>query len=1566
MNQNKTPMWKRSLVLTVIFALMCQNVMSVMASYDITETSSLVMTDTLWEVSSDDAVDLTKSELPEAADEVIPEGTTGVEPEAIVQEEPEAAAEKSTETVPEVIEEDQVDDTTDVQLAAPDDEEVEAAEEEAFEESDTYRVDNLKATQTIESGSMTQYLLEGENGFSVTDGNGNAFSESNPVTIDSYVNITYKFKFPNNSDIKAGTELYLYLPEMIEISEQMQQKNDFESQDGIKATWFVDSNAMITVTFEEDVELSNVSGAIKISSKVDRLEFCEETLGFDVGTWDGIASFPTDYDSKEPRKVTIKKTNSGYDPSTRTIMWNITVTPVVSYNPASKSLAGITVVDTFTTPEQSLTGDVYLNNTSNPITVTKTDTGFTYTFPDDIEEGAATLIFQTKLADSLFSVDPEQAAEDTIKVTNTADALLNDEKVASSSAANTVSISRTKITKNCSSIDVDNSLIKWTIVINQEMLDRKNAVVIDYYPAGTEVYINPGTNQPDVTITGESNILDQASITDDQSNNKLMIALGDITKQITIQVTLKITDLSKLKEVVSNGSITYEMTNSAVLLYDDVQYAKIESTKPGITPGINKDLIKIKKEGKVLNYETEDNKFLDNTVVQWNITIQNILENKTKQLIFEDTLPNGHIYKEGSFQVNGKSAEPEINGSTIAYTLSDDDKSIDECLISFMVNLDLAETDQGKISNVGYIKFDDKVISDTGEIYLNEKLMLSKDSSFNPAKSSEDDTAIPTFSWKVDFNNATPAMNLTDVIVTDTLPEDHVLAEDTITLYSYGSAKTQESLSEYFDWTYDTSNGKTSIVFTLKAGKVIDKHFCLEFDTVMKDGVAPITATNEVTLESAKTSLLSASATETVGYEIPVVKDNTYQEGQIIEWTVDINKAEKGKDQTNYLYPGSYLEDQLIPALDLVQEEGSIVLYELQRKDKNSEYQVSSVKYVDGEYSYDAEKIFTYYLPKELDPAKAYRLVFKTMVVNASSTDIRNICTFKNVVSETKAEVSKVILKNIGGVAVLEGDNLIIQLKKTGISKETGKEVPLPDVAFEIFKKDDAGKETVLESGVTTENGIIRFTKKLLFDHTYYVRETSKPDGYADATDDVYEINISNGTSTDEKIQVTITKNGDSSTAVTQDVALDPDSNYFIIPFNLENKLEPDEITISKVDITGEKELSGATLTIYEANEDGSKGKQADQWISKAEPYKVPSGKLSVEKSYILEETSAPKGYGYAKDITFRIEKTGSVMVTDNGQEKDAEGNIVMMDELIKMSVSKINSAGGALAGAVLSIYETDDEGKATEIIASDRDGQLLTWESTKEEHDITGISPGTYVLHEEEAPWGYYVAYDIIFTVNKDGTITKVSEDGAIEGNMIIMTDLRYTEVMPEWIALVIKKTVTGTAGDKDKEFTFTLTLTDEDGVELEESFPYEGSKSGTIKSGQSVKLKHGESIQIMEIPLGANYQVAESGNEGYEVTAEGDVGSITDVGEVASFVNHKDKKEIIPTLTPTPTSGKVYSASLGRSITPTRIISRTAKTVKSGDITTVWIWIMICLVCAGAGVGVIIMKKRKAIKNN
>ncbi|MDD4510348.1 MAG: DUF5979 domain-containing protein, partial [Oscillospiraceae bacterium] len=68
----------------------------------------------------------------------------------------------------------------------------------------------------------------------------------------------------------------------------------------------------------------------------------------------------------------------------------------------------------------------------------------------------------------------------------------------------------------------------------------------------------------------------------------------------------------------------------------------------------------------------------------------------------------------------------------------------------------------------------------------------------------------------------------------------------------------------------------------------------------------------------------------------------------------------------------------------------------------------------------------------------------------------------------------------------------------------------------------------------------------------------------------------------------------------------------------------------------------------------------------------------------------------------------------------------------------------------------------------------------------------------------------------------------------------------------LLIEKTVTG-IGDTEKEWTFNVTFSN-DG-----SYSYTGSKTGTITSGDSIKLKHGESVTISNIPVDVTYTVTE-----------------------------------------------------------------------------------------------------------
>ena len=146
-----------------------------------------------------------------------------------------------------------------------------------------------------------------------------------------------------------------------------------------------------------------------------------------------------------------------------------------------------------------------------------------------------------------------------------------------------------------------------------------------------------------------------------------------------------------------------------------------------------------------------------------------------------------------------------------------------------------------------------------------------------------------------------------------------------------------------------------------------------------------------------------------------------------------------------------------------------------------------------------------------------------------------------------------------------------------------------------------------------------------------------------------------------------------------------------------------------------------------------------------------------------------------------------------------------------------------------------------------------------------------------------------------------------------------------PETGSLTISKTVTGTAGEKDKQFTFTVT------IGAEGTYNYTGSKTGTITSGGTVQLKHGESITISGIPVGTSYAVVESDNSGYEVTKTGDTGTIAaDTTAKADFTNKKDAAPVTPPDKPgdpgTPKTGDDSNIALWISLLLASFIGMTA----------------------------------------
>ena len=189
--------------------------------------------------------------------------------------------------------------------------------------------------------------------------------------------------------------------------------------------------------------------------------------------------------------------------------------------------------------------------------------------------------------------------------------------------------------------------------------------------------------------------------------------------------------------------------------------------------------------------------------------------------------------------------------------------------------------------------------------------------------------------------------------------------------------------------------------------------------------------------------------------------------------------------------------------------------------------------------------------------------------------------------------------------------------------------------------------------------------------------------------------------------------------------------------YTLEISNVPNEVSVSKTDITGGPELPGAKLEIRDAE-----GNLVAQWVSETEPKRLtglPSG------TYTLTEITAPYGYELAETIEFTLEDS---LVVQQVEMKDAPWR--------EVTISKKTVTG-------------DDELPGAKLEIRDSDGELKeAWTSGEEPHEVR-LPAGTYTLTEITAPAGFLTAETIEFTVEKvtetDCSVSRVEmRDAPIE----------------------------------------------------------------------------------------------------------------------------------------------------------------------------------------------------------
>ena len=289
--------------------------------------------------------------------------------------------------------------------------------------------------------------------------------------------------------------------------------------------------------------------------------------------------------------------------------------------------------------------------------------------------------------------------------------------------------------------------------------------------------------------------------------------------------------------------------------------------------------------------------------------------------------------------------------------------------------------------------------------------------------------------------------------------------------------------------------------------------------------------------------------------------------------------------------------------------------------------------------------------------------------------------------------------------------------------------------------KDENGKEIIVETWISdkTEHQI---GDKLEAGKSYIMRETVAPDGYEVTTDIGFSVDKDG----------TVTRG---ETDVTGGVILIEDTHK--------------AIKISKVDVADGEELEGATIVIYELDEEGNvvknedgTDKVIDSWTSGKAPHEVTNIKNG--KIYQLVETVAPAGYELTTATTFAIDEKGEIDKTKSTTTVSDAGVLLVEDTHKPIKISKIDLGNGEeLAGAT--------------IVITDSNGNIVDrWISGKTPHIVTNIkNGGTYTLTETVAPNGYTIATATTFVIDENGEIDKTKTTSKVsEAGILLVEDAR------------------------------------------------------------------------------------------------------------------------------------------------------------------------------------------------
>ncbi|WP_044479657.1 DUF7601 domain-containing protein [Paenibacillus antibioticophila] len=613
-------------------------------------------------------------------------------------------------------------------------------------------------------------------------------------------------------------------------------------------------------------------------------------------------------------------------------------------------------------------------------------------------------------------------------------------------------------------------------------------------------------------------------------------------------------------------------------------------------------------------------------------------------------------------------------------------------------------------------------------------------------------------------------------------------------------------------------------------------------------------------------------------------KSYTAPQQGILDWTVDYNPYAL----TNV---GERIEDTLPIGLDLrTDSKGALLLgsnitaAELTLKEDGTLEEGDPVALVlDGNISYNnTTRVLTFNIP---DNSKAYRFTYLTDITGDPGSVTNQVRLSKGDVSAENQAVNYAI-SSADSLATMQRGGWLEITKTNGATAAT-----LPDAEFTLFSEDGS---TAIRKAVSAANG--KLTLRAIPAGQYILKETAAPLGYT-MDDTIHTVSVD--TSGPEVVTSIDGKTGTGSNLLTV-------VNY------LENTVG--NLAISKIVAGNDGDLDKKfTFTVTFTGAAGTysyigTGGASNGTISSGGTIALAHGEgivitgLPKDAEYTVTETDySPEGY-----LTSSIDAVGVIAADDTQSAaftntKDKPGSLVISKTVAGNAADQSKKFDFTVQFSASGEYEYFGNGGAA-------DGRIESGDTISLAHGesiaITGLpKDATYSVTEADyAADGYtessiddtgIILTDSVMTASFVNTknVYVPSEPGSEPSEP---SEPSAPDNSPGRGSLSISKSVTGDAGDRGKRFNFSIILNGAAGFY---NFTGSGGAShGSIQSGGSFSLAHGESITISGLPEGTNYVVTEEdyAEEGYVTSSSGSSGVIhSGMTHSAAFINTKDTKD-------------------------------------------------------------------------